>query len=419
MDKLIFFLALYLPFQIALNPTAGVDLASIRVLVLVIFLLWLAQGLKNKKLIIKNNLQSGLVCTFLFLNTLSVLMARNTDWSARKLLFLFSLFPVYFVVAGAINTREKAVKIIKALVGSGAIVALVGIVQFLSQFVIGLERTYKFWANYVIAPFLGSSVTEAVLNNPSWLVNIASKTYLRATATFPDPHMLAFYLGLLIPLALGLVLREGKERLFWTASLGLLVVADLLTFSRGGYLGLSAGISLLVILSWNRLGRKYKISAIVLVCLTAIVLLIPNPVSQRFYSSFNFKEGSNQGRIATWQQAAGVIEDNPLMGVGIGNYPLAIKASADYREPIYAHNTYLDIAAETGSLNALVWIGLLVVVWIKFYLKGRKDPLFLMAGVSIAIFAAHSLVETAIYSPTVLVLFLIIISLSNIDEKVA
>jgi len=48
--KLLLILSLYLPFQLALNLAPGIDLASIRILILILFFLWLAQGLKNKKL---------------------------------------------------------------------------------------------------------------------------------------------------------------------------------------------------------------------------------------------------------------------------------------------------------------------------------------------------------------------------------
>src|SRR5665647_1719153 len=95
--KLILGLFAYLPFQVALNPTSGVDLASVRVFILLIFALWIAQGLKNKHLNIKRNLQTFFISAFLFLNIFSILAARNSDWSVRKILFLLSIFPIYFV----------------------------------------------------------------------------------------------------------------------------------------------------------------------------------------------------------------------------------------------------------------------------------------------------------------------------------
>jgi sugar phosphate permease len=59
---------------------------------------------------------------------------------------------------------------------------------------------------------------------------------------------------------------------------------------------------------------------------------------------------------------------------------------------------------------------------LELQFQGRREPLLLMASVSVVIFAVHSLVETPIYSPTVLALLLIILGFSNIkarDEKLA
>jgi O-antigen ligase len=100
---------------------------------------------------------------------------------------------------------------------------------------------------------------------------------------------------------------------------------------------------------------------------------------------------------------------------------LEIKPTANYREPIYAHNTYLDIAVETGLPNSLVWMSLLFSAGLVF-LK-RREAFSMCLAVSVVIFSIHLLVETAIYSPVVLSLLLIVLSFSNLkeesDEKVA
>ncbi len=420
MDKFLLVIILYLPFQLALNPVAGVDLASIRVLILLLFFVWLAQGLKKKNIQIKNNWQTGLIVSFLLLNVLSIIVAKNTDWSIRKLLFLFSIFPLYFVASQLISNREKMFKVVKAAVFSGSVVAAIGIIQFASQFVVGLEKTYVFWAKFIITPFLGSSFGAAVLKNPSWLVNIAGQTYLRATSFFPDPHMFSFYLGLLAPLAFGLVMQNKGKKGLSILSFSLIIVADLLTFSRGGYVGLFGGLVFIGLFAWIGMSQRYKIITAIVFLSGLAILFVPSPVSQRFLSSFDLKEGSNQGRMQMWQKASSVILDKPVLGTGIGNYPLEVVATATYRDPIYAHNTYLDIAVETGILNALIWISLLVSAMFGFWHKAKKERLFLFALISLIIFATHSMVETAIYSPVVLSLFLVILSLNNInlqDEK--
>ncbi|MDP1884765.1 MAG: O-antigen ligase family protein [Candidatus Moranbacteria bacterium] len=408
-------LVAYLPFQLAVNPVAGVDLASVRILILILGGAWLAQGLKNKAIRIKNSPQTWLVLSFLFLSAFSLVVAKNTDWSARKLLFLFSIFPIYFVASQVISSRKKLLKIMDLMIFSGAIMAVIGLIQFLAQFVFGLETVYAFWAEYMTVPFLGKSFGAAVLENPSWLVGIAGRTYLRATSLFPDPHMFSFYLGLLAPLAFGLMLEQKKRRWLAIGAFSVIFLADILTFSRGGYLGLAAGSVFVGILSWRRINRPSKIAVGVILALGLLIITIPSPVSQRLVSSFNLKEGSNQGRLAMWRKAVDVIRENPSVGVGIGNYPLEVKPTATYRDPIYAHNTYLDIAAETGIPNMLIWIGILAVTFFGFWKKSKKESLFFFGLASLVIFAAHSLVDTAIYSPVVLSIFLIIISWNNLE----
>jgi len=406
-------IALYLPFQLALNPASGVDLASIRVLILGVFGLWLVEGLRKKKIVMGHNWTTATVAIFLFLNLVSIFWASNEDFSSRKLLFLFSIFPIYFVMSAFATDLSKIIQLTKMLLWGGALVAVMGIGQFFGQFVWGLNRVYDFWAKTVIWPFLGKSFSVAVLQNPSWLVNVSGKTYLRATATFPDPHMFSFFLGMLIPLALSVYLVSRRK--IYLLFLALMFLADVLTFSRGGYLGLFAGVVMLIIFFWSKIGFKYKIAGAVVLGFLILSLAVPSPISQRFASSFDLKEGSNEGRLMIWKQALEVVRDHPLFGVGIGNYPLIIDPTADYREPIYAHNTYLDIWTETGAFSFLAWMGIIISAFCGFLKRMPNDIFFMGGALSLVIFSVHSVVETGIYSPVVLTLLLIIVGFSQIS----
>lgn len=308
--------------------------------------------------------------------------------------------------------------LMKRLVWGGFFVAIIGVAQFIFQFIFGLTATYQFWAKNISPLFLGQNVTLAVLKNPSWLVNISGVTYLRAIATFPDPHMFSFFLGMILPLALGLYLK--LKRKIYLAIFLIILFADLLTFSRGGYVGLLFGIIGAFFLLLLRLESRQKIKIIASVLILGAILIIPSPTSERFFSSFNLKEGSNQGRLETWREAGRIIFEHPFFGVGLGNYPLEVSATANYRDPIYAHSNYLDILAETGIFSLLAWLGFLFSLCVAFFKKSKKNILFFCAMFSLIIFSVHALVETSIYSPVVLPLFLIITGLNRlarIDEK--
>ena len=150
--------------------------------------------------------------------------------------------------------------------------------------------------------------------------------------------------------------------------------------------------------------------------LVFFVIAPQSPVAGRLASSFNIQEGSNQGRISNWQQAIIIIRNHPL-GVGIGMYSLAVDPNADYREPIYAHDLYLDIAAELGILTTIIFVVILFVSFASFWESAKVEPFFVAGVASITIFAVHSFVETPLYSVQVLPLFLIIIALSTQTKK--
>ncbi|MFA6183879.1 MAG: O-antigen ligase family protein [Parcubacteria group bacterium] len=430
---------LYLPFQVALNPAEGFDLASVRIIIPLLFLAWLIDSLKNKEIIIPKGLTFFLLISFLFLACFSLFFANNPIWGLRKLLFLLSIFPLFFIIYGISSSYpSKILSLLKYTVWGAFLTASIGIIQFLLQFLVPLDILYSTWAKMVV-PFLGNSFSEAVLTNPSWLVNIGGYTLLRATAFFPDPHMFSFYLNICALISLGIFFSHTKNQTssnILTPNRGLgrhiylifffiLILASFLTFSRGGYLGLIAGL-----LFFGFFTLKFKIKyffsnanrvfLLIFILITfGLILAIPNPIINRLFSSFNLSEGSNVGRIQTWEQSLKVIQDNPIFGTGLGNYSLSIKPSADYREPIYSHNTLLDIVAETGILNALIWLLLFLFAIINFTRDFIKKNDFIQLGLASALisFSIHSLFETAVFSVHILPLIILILSLNNSKQN--
>jgi putative inorganic carbon (HCO3(-)) transporter len=298
-----------------------------------------------------------------------------------------------------------------ALVSGGAAVAFFGIIQFTAQFIWGIDSVYKFLAGNITSFFLGNSFAGAVLAYPSWLINSDGITYMRAFANFPDPHMFAYYLGMLLPWSVALWSTTVSHKKMFVIFAFLLIAADILTFTRGSYIALIASVLIVLPLVPKNTAKKL-IAAGVFLCF--LFLIVPHdPVTSRFMSSFDIQEGSNAVRINNWQQALSIITSHPL-GVGIGMYSLAINPNASYREPIYAHNLYLDIAAEIGLLAVIVFIAALFFIFKNFWQAAKKQMFFVAGVASITIFSVHSLVESPLYSVHVLILFLIIAAISAV-----
>ena len=177
-----FLLIAYLPFQIALNPKVGFDLSSLRVFILLLFIICLL------KLEIKLQLRSDLgalgLFLFLVLSGFSLIGVENISWGLRKMLFFISIFPIYLLIINLVNDYLKVEKIIKVLYISTGLFALVGLIQFLSQFIFSLEKVYIFWAINILPIFSGFNLGSMILVYPSWLVNIKGETIMRAFSLF-------------------------------------------------------------------------------------------------------------------------------------------------------------------------------------------------------------------------------------------
>lgn len=411
-------LCAFLPLQFALNPTKDIDLAVIRVLIPLFFItcLFIISAKKGCSQI--KNKTTYYISAFLAMTLFSFFFSQNLQWSIRKLAFLFSIFPIYFIALFLLTTEERKRKTVTALVFGGSLVSFFAILQFSFQFFLGIDRLYSFLGKFIMPFFIGNNFSKEVLNYPSWLVNSNGITYMRAFAPFPDPHMLSYFVGMLLPWSIALWSQSASHKKLFLITSFLLAICDIATFTRGGYLALM--VSAIIILPL--VSRKTAWKILSGICLFAFLFFavpknpVTSPIAGRITATFDINEGSNQGRIAIWKSALSIISRNP-QGVGIGSYSLAIDKNATYRTPIYTHNIYLDIAAELGIIAAFIFL-MTIATTLKNFLEASKENPFYIAGiVSIAIFAIHSLVESPLYSVHVLPLLLIILAISSKNKR--
>ena len=416
LEKILLLFIFFLPFQFALHPAEGIDLALARVFVLVLFFLWVMRSLFNKRLILPRPLILFFFTAFPLWASFSFLWAENMLWALRKIAFLLSFFPLFLVFFAALQKPLFRKKIFQGLVITASAAAFLALVQFFSQFIFGVSRVFAFWVSDVLPFFLGPALGEAVANYPSLLVNISGVTVMRASLFFPDPHMFAFFLGMSFPLALAFALeKDSQKRAAWMACAGLIFVADLLTFSRGGYVGLIFGLmAFLIPLAWQSFWwRRHRIATGVLIFIV-LASILASPIGARLFSSFSQDDNSNVERLRLWQEASVFISERPWLGTGLGNYPLLVKPSALYREPIYAHNLFLDIALETGLIGLFLFVSFFFLgisaAWKKW--REGRDIFSLALFSALILFSAHAFFETPLFSVHVLPIFLLLMAAS-------
>jgi O-antigen ligase len=172
---------------------------------------------------------------------------------------------------------------------------------------------------------------------------------------YGDPNYLAEYLGLTVPISVAFIARRETSigvRLLCIVALLLAVTCIVLTFSRGGFLGLVAGG-----LVWAMRERAQRTKALVLsaALATGVAIFAPATLWERTDALEEFQQDQSAlGRVYAWHVASAVNLDHPLRGVGGGAFREAwpFYAPPEVREhPLVAHNIFLDTLGELG------WVG--------------------------------------------------------------
>ena len=413
--RLIFATLLLLPFQLALVPTAGVDLPWVRLAALLIIATWAVLWLLGRVQLPSLFLVVTVVSILLYA-TLSALWSENPDWALRKVLLWWNFFPLSIVFASLFNTTESedaksspspfwplvgslavfliyglfetplfsvhVLPLLMLVVGAlwvgqtransplssfitplligSSIASLIGLAFFGLQFLIGGDAVLTILSTTLFPLLFGPEVSQSLTNYPSFWVNVAGTNILRLTSTFPDPHTAGAFFALLSPLAW--YLWQTQKSPWWFLPTLLLPLAALLTFSR------SAMVALVVVgILYITFAVSPKIRVWVFGIFTTLllsVLFIPsNPVLTRLGSTFDTTDGSNSARLTIWADATVLWAQAPLFGHGFASYPTLVNPLATYRDPYYAHNLWLDVGVELGVVGAILFT-LLFVGWL-------------------------------------------------------
>jgi hypothetical protein len=195
----------------------------------------------------------------------------------------------------------------------------------------------------------------------------------RARGPVDDPNRYAQILLMAAPLALlfGLTARRHGARLVAFAIFGLLLAVVLLTYSRGAFLTLAVLVLLAPALG---LVKPSRLGAALLVGALLTPLVAPGYVGRvgsiggvagLFGAAEVEADAVTRGRSTEMLAALSAYLDHPFLGVGPGQY-LAFysvhyqtQPGVSLREltiPRRAHNLYLEVAAEMGTLGVVLFM---------------------------------------------------------------
>jgi len=164
------------------------------------------------------------------------------------------------------------------------------------------------------------------------------------------------------------------ERLLLAGCGVVLLLALVLTESRGGLVGLVAMMLAALVLAGPLRTRIVRLLVLLIVGGVGYYELVASSSARQRATAFSSSEST--GRIDLWHVALRMFEAHPFQGVGLDNFVVLAPGYLDQDLPIQradlflkttatqVHNTYLTILAELGAVGEIVFLALLVGIFV-------------------------------------------------------
>ncbi len=370
----------------------GSPLDSGQVLFFFTLALWLARGLRQKRIVLRHTPLAVPLLLFLYVALITLLesasLAAGLRQAAKWVEMLLLIWLTLDLTADLPPKRAPWV-ILALLLLAGVSQGVFGIYQFFwrgeapPHFMV-LGRFYRAFGsfdqpnpfggymNLTALPALGALIGVAIADLRARIVACGVWRVVRR------PPFTVYHFSLAIAAAIS-------------------IAGVLVSWSRGAWLGLTAGAVALVFFLprrwWQGVGLLLATAVIAGGLLLAGMALnrLPAGVVARITSGFtqDLRFDDVRGvdithenfavveRLAHWQAAVGMAQDYFWLGVGFGNYEAAYPAYRLINWPAalgHAHNYYLNLWAEVGLIGLLAYLLFWTAVfWQNIRLLQRAD----------------------------------------------
>jgi O-antigen ligase len=348
-----------------------------------------------------------------FLSRLSI-APYNTR---NHLILLTCCVAVFFFARMVAQDRLSRKRVVTWLVALGTFEALYGLVQFLT----GWQRIFGYVKKYNLE---------------------------EATGTYINRNHFAGFLEMVIPFGVALVLYEnaklprktvpgrnvnarikrvlGGRKLsrigLWLLAAMVMVAGLFFSLSRMGII--SAVVSLAAMAAFAGFQRKAGLWVAVGIMACGIILVLwmgAGPVLGRFGTISEEYASVDESRWSLWKDTARLIGGHPLLGSGLGTFPVAftrVQSTFLGQFVNHAHNDYLEFASDLGIPMAAVFFGSTGGLLARVARKAASSEVSFERAMalgclgSIAAILLHSLADFNLYIPANALIFSLILGLA-------
>lgn len=299
--------------------------------------------------------------------------------------------------------------------------------------------------SWIITLYLHVSLIISVYGLRQWFFGAAARaTWVdpesplakttRVYSYLGNPNLLAGYLIPAVAFSIVAIFawQGWPRKVLALTMLSVNSICLVLTFSRGGWIGLVAAVftAMTLLIYWLSVQmppfwRTWSLPIILgsLIGVLLLAVIFVEPVRLRVFSIFaDRRDSSNNFRRNVWDAVFEMIRDRPIIGIGPGHnsfnqvYPL-------YQRPRYtalsAYSILLEVAVETGFVGLGCFLWLLIVTLNAGYLQikrlrqlGNQQGFWLIGAIASMVgMLAHGTVDTVWFRPEVNSLWWLMVAL--------
>lgn len=241
----------------------------------------------------------------------------------------------YFIVAQLISSSKNVRWLLYFTVFIGGLLGLHGIYQY---------------------------ITKAEM--PSyWVDRLESGITTRVFSIIGSPNILGSLMVLLIPISISLIVSENKLLKKYIFGVVTVTMCATLVFtsSRSAWIGFVVAMG---IYFWLKDKRLIVLLVLLIFVAYAFVPTIANRVNYLISPEYLVSSASG-GRVARWTIGLNALKQNPIFGLGLGQFGGAVAQNFKIPNAFYIDSYFLKIAVEMGLVgftafclliyNALAW----------------------------------------------------------------
>lgn len=322
---------------------------------------------------------------------ISAMTSISLEESRNIGLLMIAFILSYFLMINIVETKGEFKFLLYVFIVSSVITAILGIYQYI----------------------FGDVYSQAWLDS-----NMFEDIKMRVYATFENPNVYGEYLILTIPLIVSLFFTEKGfiKKLFLLGSFGITMLAMVLTFSRGCWLGIILALGILLIM----IDKRFIWLGVLGIAVMPFVL--PETIMNRFLSIGNLNDSSTSYRVYIWLGTLAMLKDYWFSGIGLGitsfNKIYPIYSYNNVSAP-HSHNLFLQIIVEYGMIGLIVFLGILYNFYKETTIKMLKQKSILTAGIVSGVtgFLLQSMFDNTWYNYRVVLIFWMILGLGIASVK--